>query len=80
MDIDFAKNLIAYVYQESDDSNYWHGFTAPTERFYTIIENFNPLEDEIQILVDGGKGHVKIMSDENDIPMLTDDIQPAFGM
>ena len=68
------------VYQEQERATYLVGFQAPTARSYTYIEDFNPLEDEIQILGLGGRGHVKIMSDENDIPMLTDDIQPAFGM
>ena len=68
------------VYQEQERAIYLKGFQASTARSYTYIEDFNPLEDEIQILGLGGRGHVKIMSDENDIPMLTDDIQPAFGM
>ena len=93
MGIDRADNLIStfdvtadseediLVYQEQERANYLEGFQAPTARSYTYIEDFDLLADEI--LVDGGRGHVKIMSDENDIPMLTDDIQSAsriFGM
>ena len=92
MSIDFENNLIAssnpdtvdvttdseediLVYQEQERTTYLKGFQAPTARSYTYIENLIPIDD--QIFVDGGKGHVLIMSDENDIPMLTDDIQPA---
>ena len=64
------------VYQEADGPEYFPGFTDPLARSYTLIENFDPVED--QILVDGGKGYVRIMSGENDIPMLTDDVQPTF--
>lgn len=93
MGIDFANDLIALgiptivdlsedtevdllVYQETDGPMFIPGFTHPIFWSYTLIENFDLVED--QILVDGGKGYVRIMSDENDIPMLTDDIQPAF--
>ena len=79
MGIDFENRLIAYsnqnnvdattdnevdllVYQEVDGPEYFPGFTDPLARSYTLIENFDPIED--QILVDGGKGYVRIMSDE----------------
>ena len=92
VDIDFANNLIALgiptivdlsedtevdllVYQVADGPEYFPGFTDPLASSYILIENFDPIED--QIFVDGGKGYVRIMSDENDIPM-TDDVQPAF--
>ena len=55
------------VYQEQERANYLEGFQAPTARSYTYIENFDPIEDSI--LVDGGRGYVRIMSDENDIPL-----------
>ncbi|QNI73590.1 hypothetical protein SynNOUM97013_01531 [Synechococcus sp. NOUM97013] len=54
---------------------YIPGFTRPVFSSYTLIENFDPSED--QIFVDGGKGYVRIMSDENDISILSD-VQPAF--
>ena len=57
------------VYQEKERDIYLDGFQAPTARSYTYIEDFEPIEDSI--LVDGGKGYVTIMSDENDIPMFT---------
>ena len=64
------------VYQETDGPMYIPGFTNPIFSSYTLIENFDPNED--QILVDGGRGgFITIMSDKNDIPM-TDDVQPAF--
>ena len=63
------------VYQEADGPEYFPGFTDPLASSYILIENFDPSED--QIFVDGGKGYVGIMGDENDIPM-TDDVQPAF--
>ena len=64
------------VYQEQERATYLEGFQAPTVRSYTYIEEFEPIEDEI--IVGGITYTIKI--DENDIPMLTDDIQPAFGM
>ena len=64
------------VYQEQDRAAYLEGFQAPTARSFTYIEEFEPIEDEI--IVGGITYAIKI--DENDIPMLTDDIQPAFGM
>ena len=65
------------VYQEQERAVYLDGFQAPTARSYTYIEDFEPIEDSI--LVDGGKGHVRIMSDKNDIPMLSDVIEPSLG-
>lgn len=47
------------IYQEKERTNYIERFQAPTKRSYTYIDNFAPSEDEI--LVDGGRGHVKIM-------------------
>ena len=61
------------VYQEKERANYLKGFQAPTARSYTYIEDFEPIEDEI--IVGGIAYTIKI--DENDIPMFTDDIQPA---
>ncbi|QNI73556.1 hypothetical protein [Synechococcus sp. NOUM97013] len=96
VDIDFANNLIALgiptivdlsedtevdllVYQEADGPEYFPGFTDPLARSYTLIENFDPVED--QILVDGGRGgFITIMSDENDIPMLNDVIEPSLEL
>ena len=79
-DVTADSEVDILVYQEQERATYLVGFQAPTASSYTYIEDFNPLEDEFQILGLGGRGHVKIMSDENDIPMLTDAIQPAFGM
>ena len=64
------------VYQEQDRATYLESFQAPTAHSYTYIDDFEPIEDEI--IVGGITYTIKI--DENDIPMLTDDIQPAFGM
>ena len=64
------------VYQEQERDNYLDGFQAPTAHSYTYIEDFEPIEDEIIV---GGITYT-IMIDENDIPMLTDNVQPAFGM
>ena len=49
------------VYQETDGQMYIPGLQIYFS-VYTLIENFDPVED--QILVDGGKGYVRIMSDE----------------
>ena len=65
------------VYQEAESFDYIPGFTDPPESSYTIIENFDPSED--QILIDDGRGYVTIMSNENDIPMLSDVIEPSLG-
>ena len=66
------------VYQEAESFDYIPGFTNPPERSYTIIEDFDPSED--QILIDGGRGHVRIMSDKNDIPMFTDVNEPSLEL
>ena len=62
------------VYQEQERANYLEGFQAPTERSYTYIEDF---DTAIDLLLVGSGRDFGIFSDENNIPMLTDDIQPA---
>jgi len=76
VDLSEDNEVDLLVYQVADGPEYFPGFTDPLASSYILIENFDPVED--QIFVDGGKGYVRIMSDENDIPMLTDDIQPSF--
>ena len=65
------------VYQEQERANYLKGFQAPTARLYTYIDDFDTLDD--YIFIDDGRGYVTIMSDENDIPMLSDVIEPSLG-
>ena len=68
-----VEEIDILVYQEQDRAVYLEGYQAPTARSYTYIEDFEPIEDEI--IVGGIAYTIKI--DENDIPMFTDDIQPA---
>ena len=69
-----SSEIDILVYQEQERATYLEGFQAPTARSFTYIQGFDPIEDEIIV---GGNPYVIEIGD-NDIPMLADNIQPAF--